>query len=104
MAALDDAALVESAMSTLRGLFGAETPEPIGYVRTRWGQDPFARGSYSHLGVGATLEDLRAFEAPVGRLFFAGEHTDADDPGTVRGAWRSGERAADMLLAALDAA
>ena len=104
MAALDDATLVESAMSTLRGLFGAETPEPIGYVRTRWGLDPFARGSYSHLGVGATLEDLRAFEAPVGRLVFAGEHTDADDPGTVRGAWRSGERAADMLLAALDAA
>lgn len=101
MADLDDAALVESAMQTLRGLFGPEVPEPAGFVRTRWGLDPFARGSYTHLGVGATLADLRAFEGAVGRLVFAGEHTDADDPGTVRGAWRSGERAADTLLAAL---
>lgn len=29
----------------------------VGFVRTNWSRDPFALGSYSYLGVGATPRD-----------------------------------------------
>ncbi len=101
--ALDDTAVVAQAMQTLRTLFGEDIPEPVGFVRTRWGRDPFALGSYSHLAPGGTTADLRALAAPEGRLFFAGEHTDTGDQATVRGAYRSGLRAAAEILARVEA-
>lgn len=100
--ALDDTAVVAQAMQTLRTLFGEDIPEPVGFVRTRWGRDPFALGSYSHLAPGGTAADLRALAAPEGRLFFAGEHTDTGDQATVRGAYRSGLRAAAEVLARVE--
>ncbi|WP_244625488.1 flavin monoamine oxidase family protein [Methylobacterium mesophilicum] len=68
---------------------------------TRWGQDAAIRGSYAYARPGAA--DRRAvLAAPVGeRLFFAGEATSPDAFTTVRGAYESGRRAADEVLAAL---
>jgi monoamine oxidase len=46
-------------------------------------------------------ETRDALATPVdGRIFFAGEATDAENPGTMRGAIRSGEHAADGVRAA----
>ena len=69
-----------------------------------WRTDPFARGAYSWIPVGA-LDAPAALAAPVaGRLFFAGEATDLiGDPGTVHGAMTTGERAAGEIVAALRA-
>lgn len=63
-----------------------------------WAADPFARGAYSWLPVGA-LDGPAALAAPVAdRLFFAGEATDlGGDPGTVHGALNSGARAAQEI-------
>jgi monoamine oxidase len=94
-----DAHIVQSAMQTLRTMYGADIPQPIDYRITRWGADPFAFGSYSFLAVGATPEDYDTLAQPVGkRLFFAGEHTQRDYPATVHGAYFSGERAAEEML------
>eukprot|EP00976_Prorocentrum_cordatum_P072817 1180855-Prorocentrum_minimum.AAC.2 len=42
-------------------------------VCTRWGSDPLAHGSYSHVAVGASGDDYEALAEPVGaRVFFAG--------------------------------
>jgi monoamine oxidase len=62
-----------------------------------WQADPFARGAYSFLRVGGG--DARAaLGAPIEQtLFFAGEATSSDDPGTVAGALESGYRAADAI-------
>ncbi len=67
-----------------------------------WGADPWTRGAYSWLPVGA-LAAPAALAAPLGgRLFFAGEATDtAGDPGTVHGALATGTRAAAQIVAAL---
>jgi polyamine oxidase len=67
----------------------------------RWTIDPFVRGSYSYLPPGTGLSDRAALAAPVGhRLFFAGEATDLEGlSATVAGAIRTGERAAEELLA-----
>ncbi len=71
---------------------------PIGSLVTKWGADPFARGSYSFLAAGSDVEDRRRLAEPSDRLFFAGEATERDHPATVHGAFLSGERAAEEIL------
>ena len=40
---------------------------------TRWGDDEYAYGSYSHIQVGASGRDYHTLEQPVNhRLYFAG--------------------------------
>ena len=64
-----------------------------------WQQDPFARGAYSYVPVGA-VDAVRELAEPVeATLFFAGEATDYDSfGGTVDSALRTGERAAGEVL------
>ena len=98
---LSDAEIVASAMRTLRGMFGASIPDPTNTLITRWNSDPFARGAYSYIPVGASGEDYDALAEPVGgRLFFAGEATSREYPGTVHGAYLSGLREAERILTA----
>lgn len=66
---------------------------------SRWGHDPFARGSYSH-ALPDHAGDRAVLAAPVdGRLFFAGEATSPTFFTTAHGARDSGERAAKEVLA-----
>ncbi|PRB14808.1 FAD-dependent oxidoreductase [Microbacterium sp. MYb62] len=74
-------------------------PAAAGSIRSTWTTDPFALGAASFTPVGALAGTRLALGKPVdGRLFFAGEATDEDAPGTVRGAISSGARAAEELL------
>lgn len=92
-----DAELAARAVETLRAVYG-EVPEPREVVSTRWGMDPWTRGSYSYLPVGADFETYREMSRPVGeRLFFAGEATHSRFPSTVHGALLSGRRAARQI-------
>ncbi len=71
-------------------------PQPTAVSRSRWGADPFARGSFSFDAVGSTPELRATLAEPVGeRVFIAGEATDPLAPGTLHGAQTSGLRAAD---------
>ena len=98
--AWSDAAIVASAMATLRVIFGPQIPDPVDYQITRWAMDPFALGSYSFNALGATPEMRTTLAAPLGdKLFFAGEATERDYFGTAHGAYLSGLRAADEILA-----
>ncbi|GAY17345.1 FAD-dependent oxidoreductase [Mycobacterium sp. shizuoka-1] len=75
-------------------------PSPIGSIVTRWGTDQYARGSYSFLAVGSSPDDMAALGEPVGeRLMFAGEATNPEWFGTVHGAYLSGMREANRVLA-----
>ena len=99
--AQSDEVTVRAALDSLRAMFGAGIPDPELALITRWQSDPFARGSFSYLGVGAVPADHDALAAPMGdRLFFAGEHTSRQ-AGTVHGAYESGLRAAKELAAAM---
>lgn len=76
-------------------------PRPTAFERTSWGEDPFARGSFSFQAVGSAPEQRIALAQPVDdRIFFAGEHTDDVSPGTVQGALASGRRAAAEVQSA----
>jgi monoamine oxidase len=64
-----------------------------------WAADPFARGAYSWVPVGALNAGAALAAAVDGCLFFAGEACDSDgDPGTVHGALASGARAATEII------
>lgn len=77
------------------------TPIPVSYLRTNWSADPYALGSYSFIGVGASPADRRTLQQPAGRIHFAGEATSTSAPSTVHGAFRSGRRVAgDVAVAA----
>ena len=66
---------------------------------TSWATDPYSRGAYSHLPVGASPDDLDDLGKPVGgRLLFAGEHTQSARTGYADGAMSSGVREAKRLL------
>lgn len=82
------------------------TPKPTGdaitpasFARSSWTNDPFALGAASFTPVGTQSSARDALAAPVaGRLFPSGEATDAEAPGTMAAALRSGQRSADELL------
>ncbi|SDR71300.1 flavin monoamine oxidase family protein [Microterricola viridarii] len=70
-------------------------PQPIRLQRSNWGTDPFARGAFSYPRVDSTDElRVQLRRSLDDRLFFAGEATASDSPGTVQGAQGSGVRAA----------
>lgn len=73
---------------------------------TRWDTDPWARGSYSALGVGASYRVREQLSSALfsGRILLAGEFVATDHPATAHGAYGSGEKAARRLLDRLPAA
>ncbi len=68
-------------------------------VVTTWADEPFSREAYTALTVETGADDDALLQRPVGPLYFAGEHTAGDWAGLMEGALRSGERAADEVLA-----
>jgi monoamine oxidase len=95
-----DAEVRARALAALGGMFGRAVPEPAGMLVTRWGEDPLASGSYSFAAAGARAGDFDLLAAPVGdRLFFAGEHTSESYRGTAHGAYLSGTREAERIIA-----
>lgn len=78
-----------------------EVPAPASSARSTWATDPYSRGAVSYNRVGVQADARSRLAEPVeGRVFFAGEATDADNPATIRGAIHSGESAAMRIRAA----
>lgn len=89
---------------TLTQWFGIEPPKPDAVHVTRWAQDPYSRGGYSHMITG--LSEVRhrvTLQEPMineggSVLRFAGEHCSPDHFAMVHGALMDGWRAADASL------
>jgi len=91
-----DEELVALSMKQLSLAFdGIEIPQPSATYVTRWQDDPYSRGSFSFIPVGASFGDMRAYAKSVDKkVFFAGEGTNPMYFGTTHGAFMSGLRAA----------
>ncbi|NUT47267.1 MAG: NAD(P)-binding protein [Saccharothrix sp.] len=86
------------ATTVVRDIFGADAPAPDRVSRTAWSTDPFARGSYTCIGVDASSKDIATLAEPVDdRLFFAGEGTNHYHWGCVHSAYESGRREAARI-------
>jgi hypothetical protein len=79
-------------------------PAPDGFIRSNWAADPFSLGSTSYIPSSASPDAREALGQSVDdRVFFAGEATSTEYPGTLNGAQASGSRAAaDVLRVAAD--
>ena len=97
----DAGAIVHRALTTW---LGREPPNPDAVHVTRWAEDMYAKGSYSHMNTGVSETKHREeFQLPVDNghgslLRFAGEHTSKNHFATVHGALLSGWREANGIL------
>jgi N1-acetylpolyamine oxidase len=102
--AMNDQDISDMFHRTLTQWFGTEPPRPEAVHVTRWAQDPFSRGSYSHSITGLSeAKQRKTLQEPVmnedcGVLRFAGEHCSQDHFAMVHGALLDGWRAADASL------
>jgi monoamine oxidase len=101
MAAIDDLGgsdEVERWVAALVALREDLDPEPGSALLSTWHDDPWVRGSYSARTLSSPLRD-HDLARPIGPLHFAGEHTAGEWHGLMEGALRSGQRAAEQVLA-----
>ena len=66
-------------------------------TQVAWGREPWALGSYTCFQPGQWTTLAGALTQPVGRVWFAGEHTGGEWQGYMEGAVRSGQRVAQAL-------
>jgi len=96
---MTDAAIVAEIMTHLKDMYGSSIPEPTHFLRTRWGSNPNSYGAYSFTAVETQMSHFDEMaEAVENKLFFAGEHTEADYFSTVHGAYLSGIREANKII------
>ncbi|KAE9584823.1 hypothetical protein Lal_00024345 [Lupinus albus] len=96
--AQSDEETMREAMAVLRDIFGPNIPDAIDILVPRWWNNRFQRGSYSNFPIIPNLERFHNIKAPVGRIFFTGEHTSERFNGYVHGGYLSGIDTSKALL------
>eukprot|EP00057_Strongylocentrotus_purpuratus_P012839 XP_011667313.1 PREDICTED: lysine-specific histone demethylase 1B [Strongylocentrotus purpuratus] len=93
--------VMEKCLSCLKKLFPKQTvPNPSKYFVTQWHKDEFAGMSYSFIASGASGETYDVLAECIDeKIFFAGEATNRSFPQTVTGAYLSGIREANKIIA-----
>jgi monoamine oxidase len=90
------------ALDELVNLLGSEIRSHLHpLVSTAWGEDPYARGSYSYALPGNADARAKLATAVDNRIFFAGEACSLRDFSTAHGAYETGMKAAEDVVAAL---
>ncbi|XP_063699003.1 spermine oxidase [Culicoides brevitarsis] len=77
-------------------------PVPKKCIFTTWKKQPYSKGSYTSIGVGASQDDIESIAQPLyssphqlkPSVLFAGEHTHSNFYSTCHGAYLSGRTAA----------
>ncbi|KAL1362532.1 hypothetical protein HN51_010789 [Arachis hypogaea] len=85
-----DTDTLREAMVVLRDMFGPDIPDAIDILVPRWWNNRFQRGSYSNYPIISDPQVFYDIKAPVGRIFFTGEHTSERFNGYVHGAYLAG--------------
>ncbi|XP_022893255.1 polyamine oxidase 1-like isoform X1 [Olea europaea var. sylvestris] len=93
----DQQTMIE-AMEVLRKMFGPDIPDAIAILVPRWWNNRFQRGSYSNYPIYINHQLLDDIKAPLGQIYFTGEHTNEKFNGYVHGAYLSGIETSEALL------
>lgn len=97
---MTDSQIVQEIMTHLRDIYGTGIPDPVSMIRTRWQNNPYTYGAYSFTAVDTLMKHFDDLAEELNdKLFFAGEHTEAEYFSTVHGAYLSGLREADKIMA-----
>ncbi|MDZ4764585.1 MAG: NAD(P)/FAD-dependent oxidoreductase [Chloroflexota bacterium] len=99
--ALGEAGALAHGLNMLRAELNRPDLQPDDMRWSDWASDPFARGGYSAVPVGATWARAVLAQPTDGVMFWAGEATvDGAAAGTVHGAYLSGIRASREVMSA----
>lgn len=99
----DGNTFVDFALGELASLFGSGIRSRLTPIaQSRWGRQPFSRGSYSHALPGHASARATLAADVDGRLFFAGEACSTQDFSTAHGAFETGLAAARAILKSRD--
>jgi monoamine oxidase len=99
---MTDSQIINEIMLNLKGIYGNSIPNPTNFLRTKWGQNINSYGAYSYPTNGSTSADFDILSNEVNnKVFFAGEHTIREYRATVHGAYLSGIREANKIIALL---
>ena len=80
--------------------FGPRAGSPSEFIETPWWKEEWTRGcSMAHWSPGILTKYGALLRQPFGRVHWAGTETATISYGSIDGAVRSGERAADEILA-----
>lgn len=97
LADVADEKIVLEAMGVLRRRY-PDAPDPMAHSVTRWSEDRFIRGAYTHIPVGSSGADYDDLAKPVEPfIFFGGEHTCRTNPTTCASGLISGLREAHRI-------
>ncbi|KAI3877774.1 hypothetical protein MKX03_019214 [Papaver bracteatum] len=85
-------------MEVLRNMFGENIPDATDILVPKWWSDRFYKGTFSNWPIGVTRYEYDQLRAPVGRVYFTGEHTSEHYNGYVHGAYLAGIDSANILI------
>uniref|UniRef100_A0A0E0EX28 Amine oxidase domain-containing protein n=1 Tax=Oryza meridionalis TaxID=40149 RepID=A0A0E0EX28_9ORYZ len=87
------------AVEVLRKMFpGKQVPDATDILVPRWWSNRFFKGTFSNWPIGVNRYEYDQIRAPVGRVYFTGEHTSEHYNGYVHGAYLAGIDSADILI------
>ncbi|CAD6204844.1 unnamed protein product [Miscanthus lutarioriparius] len=93
-----DNATKAEAVEVLRKMFpGKDVPDATDILVPRWWSNRFFKGTFSNWPIGVNRYEYDLLRAPVGRVYFTGEHT-SEHYGYVHGAYLTGIDSADILI------
>jgi monoamine oxidase len=98
--ALEEAERRRLVLESLVRRFGPRAASPSEFIETPWWKEEWTRGcTMAHLGPGVLTRYGPLIREPWGRVHWAGTETATVSHGAMDGAARSGERAANEILA-----
>ena len=99
---MTDAQIIQEIMLHLKDIYGNNIPNPTKMIRTKWQSNENTFGAYSYTAVGTKMQHFDDLAEEINdKVFFAGEHTEADYFSTAHGAYLSGIREVEKILALL---
>ncbi|KAK3585131.1 hypothetical protein CHS0354_034261 [Potamilus streckersoni] len=95
---LNDTEIIHELLSVLMVMYGGRRiPQPVAYAIPRWYSDPLFRGAFSNWPPGYTLDTFNGLQAPVDKIYFAGDYGDRHNYGYVHGSYLSALRVAEDI-------
>ena len=97
---MSDSEIIDEIMNHLKDIYGNSIPNPTNLLRTKWQANENSYGAYSYTAIETEMQHFNDLAEEINdKLFFAGEHTNIDYFSTAHGAYLSGIREADKILA-----
>ncbi|XP_026409867.1 polyamine oxidase-like [Papaver somniferum] len=93
-----DSETLAEIMDVLRNMFGQNIPDATDILVPKWWSDRFYKGTFSNWPIGVDQYEYDQIRAPVGRVYFTGEHTSQHYNGYVHGAYLAGIDSANILI------